>query len=207
MVPTKTKMVSVDGIVIKDAVCAIEAYIDLIKRREPSLEIEHFCEGVLQKCEYIKEDVIGPIEHEEETIMHAPLTPRYKFSRRSKDRLYTCDSDLQQVFFQVVRQFDCTILGGYRDKEVQNALYANGKSKLRWPDSKHNTDPSEGVDVAPHPIDWEDLDRFRFFAGYVIGVAHSMGIQLRWGGDWDSDTQVKDNKFNDLVHFETVKGG
>ena len=35
-----------------------------------------------------------------------------------------------------------------------------------------------------------------------MDVAKSMGITLRWGGDWDMDTQVKDNKFDDLVHFE-----
>ena len=31
------------------------------------------------------------------------------------------------------------------------------------------------------------------------------GVEIRWGGDWDSDTQVKDNKFDDLVHFELIK--
>jgi hypothetical protein len=29
-------------------------------------------------------------------------------------------------------------------------------------------------------------------------------LKLRWGGDWDMDTEVKDNKFDDLVHFELV---
>lgn len=29
-----------------------------------------------------------------------------------------------------------------------------------------------------------------------------MGVTLRWGGDWDSDTEVNDNSFDDLVHFE-----
>jgi len=29
-----------------------------------------------------------------------------------------------------------------------------------------------------------------------------MGLKIRWGGDWDMDTQTKDNKFDDLVHFE-----
>jgi len=35
-----------------------------------------------------------------------------------------------------------------------------------------------------------------------MGVASQMGIKIRWGGDWDSDGSVCDNKFNDLVHFE-----
>ena len=29
-----------------------------------------------------------------------------------------------------------------------------------------------------------------------------MDINLRWGGDWDQDTEVKDNRFDDLGHFE-----
>ena len=35
--------------------------------------------------------------------------------------------------------------------------------------------------------------------------AKSMGIDIRWGGDWDRDTEVRDNKFDDLVHFEIVE--
>ena len=40
------------------------------------------------------------------------------------------------------------------------------------------------------------------FAGYVQGVAEQLGIKIRWGGDWDSDFDFKDQTFNDLVHFE-----
>jgi hypothetical protein len=32
-----------------------------------------------------------------------------------------------------------------------------------------------------------------------------MGIELRWGGDWSMDFEVKDNRFDDLVHFEIVE--
>jgi len=59
------------------------------------------------------------------------------------------------------------------------------------------------VDVAPYPIDWDDLPRFRRFAYYVIGMADGLGVTLRWGGDWDSDPKTKNN-FDDLVHFELI---
>ena len=36
----------------------------------------------------------------------------------------------------------------------------------------------------------------------VDTVAKGMGITLRWGGDWDRDFQVNDNKFDDFPHFE-----
>jgi hypothetical protein len=30
-------------------------------------------------------------------------------------------------------------------------------------------------------------------------------LKIRWGGDWDMYTKTKDNKFDDLVHFEIKK--
>ena len=79
-----------------------------------------------------------------------------------------------------------------------------GKSQVRWPDGKHNTEPSLAVDVCPYPVVWDDRERQTLFAGYVLATAKAMGIDLRWGGDWDRDTEVRDNSFDDLVHFEIV---
>ena len=41
-----------------------------------------------------------------------------------------------------------------------------------------------------------------WIAGFVIGIARSMGYNLRWGGDWDMDFNVMDNRFDDFPHFE-----
>jgi hypothetical protein len=35
-------------------------------------------------------------------------------------------------------------------------------------------------------------------------MASSMGIKIRWGGDWNGDWKVKDNHFDDLPHFELI---
>ena len=126
------------------------------------------------------------------------------FSVNSSARLNTCHIDLQRLFNRVVRDFDCTILEGHRGEIDQNEYVRAGKSKLPYPHSKHNFEPSFAVDVAPYPIDWSDHERFYFFAGFVKGIAASMNISIRWGGDWDSDTQVKDQTFMDLQHFEIV---
>ena len=125
-----------------------------------------------------------------------------KFSRTSAARLATCHPDLQKVITKALEVCDCSILCGHRSKEEQDALFLEGKSQLQYPNGKHNTLPSRAVDVAPYPIDWNDRERFSYFAGVVIGVGASMGIAIRWGGDWDSDFDLKDNKFDDLVHFE-----
>ena len=124
------------------------------------------------------------------------------FSDRSLERLATCHDNLQLLFREVVKHFDCTILQGHRGEDEQNEYFRTGRSKLQYPNSKHNQLPSLAVDVAPYPIDWSDTDRFYFFAGYVKGIADRMGISIRWGGDWDGDTQVRDQTFMDLPHFE-----
>ena len=125
-----------------------------------------------------------------------------RFGKRSKKRLATCDDRLQDLFKKVIKYFDCTVIQGHRGEAEQNQAYDAGRSKLRYPDGKHNADPSKAVDVAPYPIDWSDRDRFHYFGGFVLGIAAQMGLKIRWGGDWDRDTQVKDNKFDDLPHFE-----
>jgi peptidoglycan L-alanyl-D-glutamate endopeptidase CwlK len=103
---------------------------------------------------------------------------------------------------EVVKEFDCTILCGTRSKEEQERLFLEGKSKVHFPHSKHNGSPAKAADVAPYPVDWRDIRRFYFFGGYVLAIAKQMGIDIRWGGDWDGDLQVKDQNFNDLPHFE-----
>ena len=125
-----------------------------------------------------------------------------KFGRKSRERLNTCDSKLKQVFNEVIKHVDCSVLEGHREKDRQNKLYEEGKTKVKYPNGRHNRQPSSAVDVTPYPVDWEDRERQTLFAGFVIGVASQMGINLRWGGDWDQDFQVVDNRFDDFPHFE-----
>ena len=124
------------------------------------------------------------------------------FGRKSKERLNTCDSNLQKVFNEVIKHVDCSILEGHREKDRQNKLFEEGKTKVKYPNGRHNRQPSSAVDVTPYPVDWKDRERQTLFAGFVIGVASQMGINLRWGGDWDQDFQVVDNRFDDFPHFE-----
>lgn len=126
------------------------------------------------------------------------------FSELSKSRLKTCHLDLQRLFNEVIKYWDCTIIEGYRGPEEQHEAFINGKSKLDWPKGKHNKLPSLAVDVMPFPVDFKDIHRIYCFSGFVLGIAAVMNIKVRWGGDWDRDTEVKDNTFNDLVHFEVI---
>jgi peptidoglycan L-alanyl-D-glutamate endopeptidase CwlK len=135
------------------------------------------------------------------------------FSMTSVERLSTCHPLLQQLFYAVILEYDCTIIQGYRSHEEQIVLYNQGKTKVRT--SKHNEMPSRAVDVAPYlpgrGIPWpipkspsyiKDLNQFYHFAGYVEALAKELHLNLRWGGDWDRDHNITDQSFNDLVHFE-----
>ena len=134
------------------------------------------------------------------------------FSDKSKERLSTCEIHLQTVFNEIIKHFDCTILEGHRGREKQNEYFDKGTSKLRYPNGNHNSFPSTAVDAAPYPypkINSDDkrevrkeLDRIFYFSGFVMGVATRFGIELRWGGDWDRDKMLSDQKWDDLFHFE-----
>lgn len=105
---------------------------------------------------------------------------------------------------EAVKVIDIKIIAGRRNEEQQTAAFEAGNSQVEWPNSTHNSDPSNGVDVAPWPINWKDTERFVYMAGIIMGIAHTMGIDLRYGGDWDQDTEVLDETFRDFGHFEVV---
>lgn len=126
-----------------------------------------------------------------------------EFSAASKAKLATCHPKLQQLFLAVNACWPCTVRYGRRTHEEQQALVRSGASKTM--NSRHLDNPSRAVDVTPDPLDWDDTRRFYYFGGFVVATAYTMGINVRWGGDWDGDMQIKDQNFNDLVHFELAE--
>src|SRR3989304_4715915 len=117
------------------------------------------------------------------------------FSRVSQTKLASCDVRLQQLFNEVIKTFDCKVTEGHRGQKAQDRAFAEGRSKLKYPNGNHNAVPSKAVDVYPYPIDMKDIKRFYYFAGFVMGVAAKMGLKIRYGGDWDKDYQVNDQTF------------
>ena len=138
------------------------------------------------------------------------------FSQRSITALATAHPHLQMLFYEIVRVYDCIVLEGKRSEEQQRMNVAKGVSKTL--NSKHVyplEGPSMALDVAPYPLKWpkrneatyvKDVARYYHFAGYVKGIAEKLGLQIRWGGDWDGDDIFIDQTFDDLVHFELLEG-
>lgn len=123
-----------------------------------------------------------------------------KFSKKSEANLATCHADLQAVCRELIKQFDFSVLEGHRGEKAQNAAVAAGNSRLLWPKSKHNKQPSLAVDIAPYPIDWYDLTRFREMWLRFDTLANLMRergeikSRFEWGGNWET--------FKDYPHIE-----
>ena len=124
-----------------------------------------------------------------------------RFGKRSKERLRGVDRRLVSVLNELIKIMDVTIIEGLRSEQRQEKLLEQGSTKTKF--SKHIT--GKAVDLAPYPIDWNDRDRFHYMGGMIRGIAKQLNVPVRWGGDWDSDGETKDNRFDDLVHVE-IKG-
>ena len=149
-----------------------------------------------------------------------------KFGSNSRQKLDTCHVDIRNVLDRVISLLpwtdpvsgiaidDITVIEGYRGIVRQNYLFDTHKSKVRYPNSNHNYDPSHAVDVAvyhsdrPH-IHWSNRDEFVALASLIVMTAESMGIELRSGTDWDRDGVRVDldpnESFFDGPHIEKVK--
>ena len=129
------------------------------------------------------------------------------FSTRSKAILSTVHPNLQRIANIAILSSDFAVICGHRNKADQNKAFAGGYSKLQYPSSKHNSKPSTAIDLAPYSdgkIQWNDGRAFLELAKLIQYVAHIEGIAIRWGGDFNSDGNFKNDRFVDMPHFELV---
>ena len=100
----------------------------------------------------------------------------YTFGKSSTEKLLTCRNELQVVAHEAIKLVDFSIIHGYRTQAQQDLIYAQGLSKAKYPNSKHNTNPSDAFDFMPYPVDWKDTKQFSYIAG-IIGRYR----------DWETD--------------------
>lgn len=123
-----------------------------------------------------------------------------QFSKISEKRLQTCHPDIVAVCRELIKQYDFAVLCGHRTKAEQNKAFERGNSRLIYPQSAHNKTPSHAVDIAPYPIDWGNLMRFREMWHRFDALANLMRergeieSEFEWGGEW--------NSFKDYPHVE-----
>lgn len=119
------------------------------------------------------------------------------FGRRSKKELATAHPDLQRLFNEVIKDFDCAVICGHRGRADQDKAFAEGKSKLQWPNSKHNKTPSLAVDCAPWPSLYGDMKKFKELIDVVKSTARRLRIKILCGIDWE--------RFPDPPHIELIQ--
>jgi peptidoglycan L-alanyl-D-glutamate endopeptidase CwlK len=126
-------------------------------------------------------------------------------SRRVREQL--CEELKMVVDFIILEITDVSLTTGHRDEATQNQLYP-AFTKVQWPNGKHNTYPSLAVDLQPYPYpnhNGELREQLAYIAGHAIQYAKERHIILRWGGDWNRNGTITDNRFDDLFHFEVLK--
>jgi peptidoglycan L-alanyl-D-glutamate endopeptidase CwlK len=149
------------------------------------------------------------------------------FGESSTKRLNTCHPNIKIICNEAIKYIDFSIVTGHRSKEKQDALYPVF-TKVKWPNSKHNSFPSVAVDVAPYIKPYgtifgnseqlEEIMELRGISktaannfvlksyarliGYMEAIAHSKNIKIRVGIDWDGDFDMTDQTFHDLGHWE-----
>lgn len=132
----------------------------------------------------------------------------YQFSKSSLEKLSSCHPDLQALAKECIKYRDCTVIEGHRGEEAQNKAYREGKSKLQYPNGKHNSYPSMAFDFAYWPNPYRNTKDALYFAGWVTGVAQGlynigkMKNKIRAGADWNRNGLVSDESFSDIFHFE-----
>ena len=117
----------------------------------------------------------------------------------SLNRLKTCHPDLIKLILRVDEIYPVHVICGHRGKEDQDKAFKDKKSKLKFPESKHNKSPSLAVDIVPDPdrnpktISWVDLDAFEIMLLAVESIADDYKIKIRLGRDFS---------FKDFPHIE-----
>lgn len=128
----------------------------------------------------------------------------YKFGKNSMKHYNTLHPKLQEVLDIAIQYVDFSIVDGHRSKEIQDHYYESGKSKVKFPDSKHNAKPSLAVDLVPYPEMWSDLDKLQSLAYFIKGIGAAKGYNLRLGCDWNNNFKTQDENFLDYPHIEIL---
>lgn len=120
------------------------------------------------------------------------------FSKRSLNELKNVHPDLVKVMTEAIKDtpVDFVVICGHRGKEAQDLAFAEGKSKLKYPKSRHNIMPAEAVDIVPYvggKISW-GADYYKPLALHILHTAETLGVPLTWGGTFKT--------LVDMPHFE-----
>lgn len=129
------------------------------------------------------------------------------FGSTSLGRLETCHPKVISMAYKVLEYineftkdhpyygFDYTVVCGWRNEADQTSAYVARKSKVQWPNSRHNRYNRQGkpaavaIDIAPYKdggIPWKETDQFFFLITLWFKASQNLGIKIEWGGHFNS---------------------
>ena len=136
----------------------------------------------------------------------------YKLGPASRKKLEGLHPNLIAVVTRAIEVTtqDFTVLCGVRTLAEQKELYAQGRTKpgqiVTWTLKSRHLPAADGlgraVDLAPYPIDWNNLSKFDAIAKAMFDASKELGIPIRWGADWDQDGIARERGETDSPHFE-----
>ena len=159
----------------------------------------------------------------------------HKFGEKSIKQYETLHSDLQTVLSWGIKYclVDFSLVEGHRPPEKQFEYYKKVREFIngRWKvvnqkavitnvdghhvKGKHNHLPSHAVDFCAYVKDkpqltWDTV-HLTYIGASLIMISEFLyndGViehKLRWGGNWDKDGDLADNKLYDRPHVEIYK--
>ena len=136
-----------------------------------------------------------------------------KFSQSSQTRLDTCNYEIRHIMNTAIISspidFGIPAYGGKRSQSEQYQLFLDGESKCDGVSKLSKHQSGDAVDIIAYVPSvggyTYERDYYLMLAGHILATAKRLGYEFRWGGDWDSDNDLKDQTFNDLCHFELVR--
>lgn len=138
----------------------------------------------------------------------------YVLGPKSLERLVGVHPKLVEVVKMAIEltKQDFMVLEGVRTPARQAELYAQGRTKpgqkVTWTlKSNHFINAKTGyghaVDLVPFPIDWSHK-KLDVVAKAMFAAADTLGVEIRWGKDWNRNGIHGEKGETDSPHFEIV---
>lgn len=154
----------------------------------------------------------------------------YILGATSRARLQGVHPDLVRVVERAIQitEVDFKVIEGLRSDEQAWINWGKGRSreavvaaggkasfaqpglaKVTWLKNPLNTKHrrqadgfGHAVDLLPAPYDWKALGPFDQVAKAMLAAADELGVNVRWGADWDQDGRPRERGETDSPHFE-----
>lgn len=125
----------------------------------------------------------------------------FKFGKKSLEKINNpkFHPKLRLLLTEAIKTspIDFTIIETVRTVAQQRIYVAKGTSKTmksRHIPSTNKSGLCEAFDIAPYPINWNDIKRFILLSEHIKKTAKALNIIIIYGGDWKS--------FKDYPHYE-----